>query len=344
MSIRKLAVSILAVLPLLLILGCAPKKVIKQDIVYPPPPEKPRVKHLVSIYGKSDLMTGKYSKLKETLAGQESAEKIIKPYGVACDDRDRIYVADAGNRAILVFDDKAQKESEVLQYVGVKGMGQLVEPAGVAVDDKGNVYVSDVKLNKVNMYGPDFVFIRTIGEKGVYTRPSGLAYNRVSHELIVVDTKESTLKVFNDSGAMVRTIGTKGMENGQFNLPTNVACDPAGKIYVVDAMNFRIQIFDKDGKYESQFGAADNVPGSFSRPRGLAIDSEGNIYVSDGAFDNIQIFQPDGTLLLFFGSAGPEDGQFHLPAGLCFTKDDRLVVADQYNKRVQVFQYIKYKE
>ncbi len=326
----------------LFLFGCAPRKAVKTDIVYPSPPEQPRLRYLKSISDRTDVTSGSFNKLKETIAGRETVSKVIKPYGVAIDANGRIYVSDAGNRCVLVFDENPKNNNDALTFLGNSGNGQLIEPAAIAFDDSNNVFVTDVRLNMVKKYNAKHDFVTDIGTSKSFVRPSGVAFNPVSHELIVVDTKDCNLKFFDRAGKLLRTVGSKGMDNGQFNLPTNVVCDTVGRLFVVDAMNFRVQVFDKDGKYLHSFGQPDNVPGSFNRPKGIAIDSEGNVYVSDAAFDNIQVFKSDGTLLLYFGAAGKEPGQFSLPAGLAFDKKDRLFIADQYNQRVQVFQYIKY--
>jgi DNA-binding beta-propeller fold protein YncE len=321
--------------------GCGPKPELIEDLVWPAPPEQPRIQFVRSIAGKSDLKQGKFKRLKDALAGEDEGDKIIKPYGVAVDSRNRIFVSDAGNRCVLVFNETPEKGEDVFALLGQGGNGTLLEPAGITLDDEGNIYVSDVKQNTVYSYGPDLKFRQAYGPQGTFTRPAGLAFNSITRELIVLDAKAHDVKFFNLEGNLLRTLGEQGIEPGQFNIPSNVACDKTGKIYIVDSMNFRVQIFNPEGEFLSTFGQADNVPGSFTRPKGIALDSDGHIYVADAAFDNIQIFQPNGTLLLYFGSAGRGSGQFQLPAGMYFDAQDRLYVIDQYNHRVQIFQYLK---
>ncbi len=337
--------SFLPVIALLvaILVGCTPQQTVKKEtLVWPRVPEKARIQFVRAIQGKNDFVKSKLDVLKKTLTGENSLEKLIKPYGVATDSKGRLYVSDAGNHCVLIFDENAIDKDASLTYLGTSGFGQLTEPAGIAIDDNDTIYVSDVQLNTVFVYGPDRKFVRTFGEKNVFTRPAGIAFNKATREIVVVDTKSYQIKCFSMDGKLTRTFGSKGNGKGQFNLPSNVTCDSTGNIYIVDTMNFRVQIFDKNGSFLSTFGQPDNVPGSFSRPKGIALDGDGNVYVVDSGFDNIQIFQKDGTLLLYFGEAGTDDGQFQLPAGICIDKHNRLYVADQYNGRVQVFQYIKY--
>jgi DNA-binding beta-propeller fold protein YncE len=311
------------------------------DLVWPTPPETPRVRFVRTLSSKTDLQQSVWDRLRKMLVGKEPSESLIKPYGLAVDRRGRIFVADAGNGCVLVFDEHPKKGEDFLGFVGQSGEGRLLEPVCVTVDGEDNIYVSDVQLSTIYRFGSDLKFQRAYGERGLFQRPAGIAVNPLNGEIVVVDAKAHNIRVFSSSGKLVRTFGSRGSEAGKFNYPSNVAIDRKGNIYIVDSMNFRIQVFDSTGVYHHSFGQADNVPGSFTRPKGIAIDSDENIYVSDAAFDNIQMFRPDGALLLYFGHAGVQRGEFQLPAGIFCDREDRIYVADQYNARVQVFQYLK---
>ncbi|GBE29041.1 MAG TPA: hypothetical protein ENH10_07615 [Bacteroidetes bacterium] len=331
---------LLAAFSISLLSGCATTRPKDTSVFWPQPPEKKRIEYLKSISAKTDIDDSRLNRLRESLTGEQDIEKIIKPYGVAVDARGRIYVTDAGNKSVLVFNENPAAGEDYLDYVGAGGSGTLVEPAGIAISKAGVIFVSDVVQGTVYAYNQDFEFLYAVGSKDSFIRPAGLAFNEVSQELVVIDAKSHNLKFFSAEGDSLRTVGEKGINESQFNVPSNVVCDKEGKIYVVDSMNFRVQIFNSAGEFVSTFGQADNIPGSFSRPKGITLDSDGHVYVADAAFDNIQIFQPDGTLMLFFGSAGSKPGQFQLPAGMCFDSNDKLYVVDQYNRRIQIFQYV----
>ena len=329
-------------LPLLFfLLDCAGSRPPAEDIFWPSPPEPARIKYLRSISSLDDLDQGWFQNLKSALLGRDRQNGLLKPYGVAVDSRGRIFVSDAGNRSVLVFNEHPRSGEKYLEFLGTGGAGQLIEPAGVAVGLHDEILVSDVIQRTVYEYGPDLQYRRTLGQSDTFTRPAGIAVNPGNGNIIILDAKAHNFRIFTPDGEELAVVGGPGTEPGRFNIPTHVACDTAGRIYVVDSMNFRVQLFSPAGEYLSSFGQADNVPGSFSRPKGIALDSEGHVYVADSAFDNIQIFTPEGTLLLFFGSAGTRPGYFQLPAGICFDRQDRLFVVDQYNRRIQIFQYLK---
>ena len=63
-----------------------------------------------------------------------------------------------------------------------------------------------------------------------------------------------------------------GKEDGQFNMPSDVACDDRGRVYVADHFNDRIQVFDPAGKHLK------SIP--VKRPAQLDVHPEtGEIYV-----------------------------------------------------------------
>lgn len=303
------------------------------EYVWPPPPASPKIKWVTQWSDRYDF--GKPSQVMEFLIGKERIEKLRRPSGIAVDNAGSIYVADPEIRTIFVFD--VQKSS--LRFLG---MGTMAGPIGLAIDNKRNVlFVSDSRLDKVfafNKITGDLLL--TIGGPGEFKNPSGLAYDEQREKLYVADTQNHVIKVFDKDGRHMSTIGSRGNENGEFNFPSYLALDSAGRLFVVDSFNFRVQIFSPEGKYVKQFGQLGDSSGYFTRPQGIGIDSDGNIYVVDTAFNNFQIFNEEGRLLLWIGNPGRKPGEFYLPAGLFIDNQDKIYVTDTFNRRVQVFQYL----
>jgi DNA-binding beta-propeller fold protein YncE len=305
------------------------------SLVWPLPPEKPRIKWLESISTSRDIGADKQSALQRFVVGFEAPKIMMeKPYGITVDREGRIYVTDTGkNPAVHVFDKKAKKAWQI----GAKGRVQLQLPIGVAVDDQeGTVWVSDAKARVIYAFAINGDPISAIGQEGEFQNPTGLAIDSKRRVLYVADSRAHVVKSYRLDGTPLATIGGPGNKDGYFNFPTNVAVDHAGRLWVVDSMNFRVQVFE-DGKFVKKFGELGDSPGTFSRPRGMGFDSEGHIYVADAAFNNYQIFDDQGRLLLYVGNGGANPGQFHLPAGMFVDKNNRIYVVDQLNARVQVF-------
>lgn len=309
------------------------------DLVWPLPPEQPRIRYIESLYSSDQFGSQDRSWLKDLLTGDDGPGtlRLGKPYAVTTDDRGRVYVTDTGGSRVWVFD----REKRQVRYLGISGQGQLAIPSGVAVDERGYVFVSDTKHDRVFAYDENGRVALAIGKPDEFYSPSGLAIDRSSQRLYVADSGRHKIRVYDTrTGTFIFEFGVRGTEPGQFNFPTFLHLRD-GALYVTDTMNFRVQVFSPEGVFLRKYGELGASYGQLSRPKGVAVDSEGHVYLVDAAFANFQIFNHDGRLLLFVGQAGIQPGEFFLPAGMHIDERDRIYVVDQYNRRVQVFQYLK---
>jgi len=249
----------------------------------------------------------------------------------------RLYVVDSFYKCVHVFDNQNND-----YYKFPNGDVSFSLPIGIAADMNGYVYVTDSASAVIKVFknhGKEYV--KDIG-KNFLGRPTGLAVNSKTGELLVVDTVNSQIIRYDLQDHIFKgTMGRTGTGPGMFNFPTNIFVSRSGHIYVTDSLNFRIQIFTRDGVFINSFGKAGDGPGYFSRPRGVAVDSDDNIYVVDALFDNVQIFNKSGDLLMAFGGPGDSYGEFWLPSGIYIDRDDIIYVSDSYNRRIQVFQHLK---
>mgnify|MGYP002641326137 FL=1 len=329
---------------LALLSGCASTpdsgKVTKP--VYPSPPEQPRFHFQETIISSADVESeDKESAFKRMITGQtRSGIGLGKPFGVTAWNG-RIYVSDTVKRQVTVFDKKNGKYSEI----GTETPGELFKPLGLDVDNQGNLYVCDSLMKHVVVFDSDGKYLRTIGERKLFSRPAGLTVNPEGTKVFVVDTGGVNsdwhrIVVFDaQSGEFLYNISKRGNEDGELNLPREATISSDGNLYVVDGGNFRIQVFSQEGEFLHKFGDIGRRSGQFSRPKGIGSDKDGNLYVADAAFGNFQIFNPNGDLLLAVGTRnsafGP--GNFMLPSGLAVDEDGRVFMVDQYFQKIDVF-------
>jgi len=309
-------------------------------LVWPLPPDLPRVRYVTAYHGVDDFKKKSGSRWKSVLLGADAdkpSTQLMKPYGIAVGTDGRVFVTDTAARRVFVFDPDAKSVS----FIGEKGATKIVKPIGVAVDAAGTVFIADATLKRVFGYRPDGSLAIAIGHDGELQNPSGLALDRQRRQLYVADAKKHQVLCYSSAdGILIRTIGKRGVESGEFNFPTNLSVDREGRLYVTDTLNFRVQIFDASGAIVKSIGSQGDGPGHLNRAKGVGVDSEGHVYVADTSFNNFQIFDSDGTILLFVGTTGEGPGEFLLPAGLFVDDEDRIYVADQGNARVQVFQRV----
>ncbi len=306
--------------------------------VWPPAPDKPRIKYLYSISKPADIgcKPSLFEKTVAFFAGPRTDQQIVKPHGIFF-SKDRIlYVADTGLRVVHIFN----LQDRVYRKIAAFKKTDLISPIGVAADDKNNLYVSDSIRKKIFVFTPDNKPVMEIGENYPLQRPSGIAVNSSLKRLYVTDTTSHSIICFNLNGEFLFRFGQRGKAEGTFNFPTAITLDRQGNLYINDSLNFRVQIFDQDGKYLSHFGKHGDGVGEFSLPKGVALDSQNNIYVADSIFDTIQIFDTKGTLLLVLGQTGHDPGDFWLPASVFIDGQDRIFISDSFNQRIQVFKFL----
>jgi DNA-binding beta-propeller fold protein YncE len=314
--------------------GCATVKK-EVDIVWPLPPEEPKIKFVEILQSDKDVEKG--GGLQNAILGDEKKNALTRPYACAVDAEGRIFATDVGR--VFVFDKKNKK----LSFIGDEAnTGKLAVPMGIALGKDGKVYVADSARKRVFVYDATWKLVTAFGKAGELDGPTGVAIDEKRGMLYVVDTKKHKILVYPLAGGdLLKTVGEgRGGEPGKMNYPTNLILDKEGNLYVTDTGNFRVQVFDPNGKIIRTLGAVGDKPGSFSRPKGIALDSEENLYIVDTAFNNIQVFNKKGDLLIFVGEGGFTPGRFNSPSGICISSDDKIVVDDGMNSRLQVLQYL----
>jgi sugar lactone lactonase YvrE len=165
--------------------------------------------------------------------------------------------------------------------------------------------------------------------------PTGLTLDSANN-LYVANANGNSIVIFNAGHQLVKTIGSFGTGNAQFNFATQVALGPTGKIYALDSGNHRVQRFDtlaNGAAFEFAFSVGTPSGGLY----GMTADSLGNIYVADTPNHRIQKFDANGTPLTTFGSLGSGNNQFNFPTGLTFDLNGNLLVADSFNQRIATY-------
>lgn len=317
------------------------------QLVFPNPPDKPRVKWVRSIRNMDDLKGRKpnvFERFMSFLAGGEVTQNFfVGAYGVHRLGG-KLYASDTAAMRLTVLDlDKAK-----ISFVGETGEDQLKSPVGVTVDQDGTMYITDTGDHSVKSYSADGKFLWKADDLGVLggklNRPAGIS-ETPDGNLMIADNGNRRIVTLTKKGKFVNQLCVHA-RNDHFALanPNNLWVDKDGSFVVSDPLAGRVHIFTSTGGVIGGFGEPGDSPGYLARPRGVAVDSDGNIHVVDAVFSRVQIFNRKGELLLWYATPGGGRAQLALPAGIFIDKDDMIYVADAKNQRIQVFQYIKYAE
>ncbi len=225
------------------------------------------------------------------------------PYGIAL-GQGRLYVSDAADYSVKIFDDRGH----FIKKFGQAGSqpGSFNYPQGLFVDSD-LLYVMDANNGRLVICDADGNFQTSIGTIGGYPNafytPKGLF---VSDKIYVCNTRNHFISVFDkNTHQLLAKFGELGDDPAdllpgsvefKFRLPTGIALSADGKIYVVDSKHGQVKVLDQQGQFLFKFGGIGSEPGQFNLPEGIALDSQQNVYVCDALNGRIQQFSPDGRL------------------------------------------------
>jgi sugar lactone lactonase YvrE len=269
-----------------------------------------------------------------------------------------IYIADTGNRRIVVADTKGN-------YIREFGSEVLVNPCGIYVTGDKHVYVADRDAaavfefdengNVVNQYGKP---THPLYGEGIDFKPVKLVVNEAGIMFIICEGNTNGIVEISPTGGgtflgyfgtndtdlsfmekLIRTVSTKVQKSKKVSnkppTPDNLAIDEKGLIYTVthgqklDTLK-RLNIAGKNVITPDDW---DNYPVAVtagSHENVFMVSSQGYIYE----------FSNEGNMLFVFG--GSDDGRQRI--GLCkkaeaisVDSEDKIYILDSEMNQIQIF-------
>jgi len=173
--------------------------------------------------------------LREQVVVFDRDDRYVRAYGTPGDWRpvdaapfgERLYVADAANGLVKIFD---KRTGEMLSVIGNEGdpAERLDRPTNLAFDRDGYLYVTDVGRFQVVKYDRDGHLKRTFGRPGDnlghFARPKGIALDR-DGLLYAVDASFNNVQIFNAEGRLLMFFADSGNAPGGLLLPAKVTID-----------------------------------------------------------------------------------------------------------------------
>ncbi|MEF3279534.1 MAG: tetratricopeptide repeat protein [Elusimicrobiota bacterium] len=96
--------------------------------------------------------------------------------------------------------------------------------------------------------------------------------------IYIVDSKKSSVFVYDKDGKFIFNFGSSGSENGQLLSPSDLACFN-GKVFVANTKNNSINVYDKNGIFLYSFEVLSKDGVTKFSPVRIAFDYAGNIYI-----------------------------------------------------------------
>ena len=287
----------------------------EETIVFPPPPDPPRIQFLTRISNSIDVV-GQRTGIMKYVFGEDPGKPIIKPYGIAIHDG-VLYICDTILGGLEIIDLKKRD----FRYFQPKGRGQLRKPINCDVDERGYLYVADADRKQVVVYDQNLKYVKALGN-GKDSKPTDVKIFK--NKIWVTDVAQHKVKVYSKTTYKLIfsfPVGAKPKTDPFLSAPTNLFVID-GRVYVSDFGHFRIKIYNLEGEYQRYIGEYGRGLGQFVRPKGIAVDKDLNLYVVDAGFEIVQIFDRDGKLLMFFGGPYKGPGDMWLPAKIIIDYDN----------------------
>ena len=167
--------------------------------------------------------------------------------------------------------------------------------------------------------------------------PYGVAVSN-SGEVVVSEFYSHRISVYSREGKHIRSFGSEGSNEGEFQYPRGVAITSDNHILIADEYNHRIQMFTMEGRFVKSVGQKGERQLHFNYPSGIAVHPSGRVFVADASNHRIQVLNPDLSYSHMFGSQGSAPGQFNYPYGVAIDNSGVVYVTDEVrNHRVQFF-------
>ena len=270
----------------------------------------------------------------------QGAGEFRTPLGLAIDEADRIYIADAGNNRVQVIDDAG---NFIIEF-GSRGWqtGEFDHPTDIALSFQRSyrLYVADTGNNRVqycNFVDRIFYPLSESADDIPLDGPEGIGIGR-NGEVYVVDTGNHRWIEFNVAGVPVVARGSFGSGSEQLWNPTDLSVDAHGNVYVVDTGNHLIKKYDFSGNPIDTWGGEGSALGQLREPKCLTLDEWNYLYVTDSGNRRIQVFTPDGRSITEFSTAALLE-----PAGIAVSKTGRVFVSDAEANDIKMFQIFRKK-
>lgn len=253
--------------------------------------------------------------------------------GVATNSKGHIFVYTRSQRTRLFEFDRT---GNYVREIG-EGLYGFVFAHAVRVDSQDNIWAVDEGANMVIKFNPEGRVVMTLGRrpepadalavapaplpaanpgKYVFDRPTDVGWDPAGNIFVSDGYGNSRVVKYDKNGRYLASVGSKGSQPGQFNIPHTLAVDGQGNVYVGDRTNRRIQVFNDDLTAKAIY---DNVGAPWAvcvspGPHQYLFSSnsfpDGNDSTMSSVTGEIYKMELDGTIVGKFGKAGKQLGEF----------------------------------
>ncbi|HMB67811.1 MAG TPA: NHL repeat-containing protein [bacterium] len=224
-----------------------------------------------------------------------SQGELSGPTDVCAREGFRLFVVDAGNERIQVFDiGDSSPEGTAFPFGEGRGLSgeELVRPVRMDADREGRIYVSDELCHCVWIFSATGGLVTQLGGLGEapsrFRDPAGVAVGPRG-SVYVADAGNGRVQVFDSIGNW--KAAWTGPADDPLQEPTGIDVSPDGNVYVADAAAARIRVFTPAGVALFSFGGPGEDEARFHAPVDVEVGPDGRAWVVDEVRQTVQAFR-----------------------------------------------------
>jgi DNA-binding beta-propeller fold protein YncE len=265
-----------------------------------------------------------------------------------------------GGSRLFQFD----RSGKYLREIGKDSYGFLVAQQA-RVDPQDNIWVVDQMSSMVIKFDPNGRVQLLLGRKAeaervpaaplgaparggrgpagagaqsdIFQRPSDVAWDAAGNIYVADGYGNARVAKFDKNGKFIKSWGSQGAGQGQFNSVRGIALDSQGNVYVADAGNKRIQVFDGEGNFKSQITGIGAPSAICITPGSTQVLYSSNSNPPEDIDSNGEIYKLtlDGKITGKFGKAGKLPKEFGTVNSIDCRRENDLYIGELGNLRVQ---------
>jgi hypothetical protein len=242
-----------------------------------------------------DVPAGKQHRIGD----DEGPGQLIKPIGLDVDGAGRLYVADIGAKAVMVYGPTGQ----FLRKIG--GDKWFSRLSSVTVDPTGSARLRR-RPGRRDLRAAPGAGVRRRQRRAPHghrqarqrprrVQPAARPGHRPRRPAVRGGRRQLPRRgVRQATAATCRASAAWASSTASSRGPRRVAADREGNVYVVDAAFGNFQIFNPEGELLLFVGdrSERDGPARYMLPSGIAVDEDGRVYVVDQWFRKIDIYRP----------------------------------------------------
>ena len=193
----------------------------------------------------------------------------LKPQCVSSDSHGQIWLTDQQDKCVRIFSEQGMSMGSFSEESSEYLLSEAFCPYGLAITQSADVILTHCN-DVISIHEPTGRCKLEIREQGNFWYLALDDHGR----LFASDCDGHTVKVFDQNGQHLLTIGGKGCKDGYLHYPHGVCIDNTGHVIVADSLNNRISRFSQDGRF------VENIVSGKKQchwPRALSADRAGHV-------------------------------------------------------------------